>query len=195
MPAVNRYRIAGLFVIVGKDRRELLQHHVAREIFPTGSRTTISDTASNNRRPRRDSPTARHKRSIFGMAVHQRSRHSRLIPFRFLKHRKLVAAHALVFVHASLDVPAHKIAAITARKSSRPKSSDRRPLPVAVVHVFWLQPGFFLSGIFQRSAQRPLPGGFRNIVVRSKFGAPLRVSEGSPVQHFSCRSSWNLQGE
>jgi hypothetical protein len=53
---------------------------------------------------------------------------------RFLVDGELVGINGFVFMNASLEVPAGKIAAIGAREGAGPKTPDRRALPVAVIN-------------------------------------------------------------
>src|SRR5882757_4261604 len=81
------------------------------------------------------------------------------ISVRLLEHGELVGIHRLIFVRAGLDMPACKVAAIAAGKSSRAKAADRNSLPIAVVNI---SGNACDSGIAETKSQGTLPCSFRN---------------------------------
>src|SRR5882757_9195829 len=81
------------------------------------------------------------------------------ISIRLLEHGELVGIYRFIFVHASLDMPACKVAAIAAGKSSRAKAADRNSLPIAVVNI---SRNARDSGIAKWKPQGTLPCSFRN---------------------------------
>src|ERR1700720_964946 len=87
------------------------------------------------------------------------------VAFGFLKHRKLIGPDGLVFVDASLHVPAGEVAAIGARESAGAKTADRRALPKAVVDMVGVERGFLGPGIFEWESDGALPGSFGNVIV------------------------------
>ncbi len=171
MPAINRHGIAALAIVVGKHGRELLEHHVRRKFFPAivvpGFRIKRVIVASADGIV----PLPRIERSLLRVRGGQHLRNA-LSAFSFLIHGKLVRPHRLIFVDTALDVPARKVAAISARESSGAEAADRSALPVTVVnHSRGRESGLASSGIFQRHTDAALPGGFGNGVAgKTKWG-------------------------
>src|ERR1700674_1552862 len=85
----------------------------------------------------------------------------------FLINGKLVGVNSFVFVDASLQVPARKIAAVGARECAGTKTADRRALPITVVDQV-VQLGLAGTRIGERLANASLPGDFRNRISRPK---------------------------
>src|SRR5581483_917673 len=83
--------------------------------------------------------------------------------FGLLINGELVRPDRLVFVNAGLHVPARKVAAIRARKSSRAEATNRSALPVSIIDHAGKR-RFSSARIFQRLADSALPGNFGNRV-------------------------------
>src|SRR6266699_1301036 len=83
--------------------------------------------------------------------------------FGLLIHRKLVRPDGLVFMHATLDVPAREIPAISAGEGPRPEAAHWSALPVAVInHSRGSQCRLASARVFQSLANAALPCRFRD---------------------------------
>ena len=112
--------------------------------------------------PNRIIPVPGIKRSLLGMRRGQRLRDA-FAALGLLIHRKLVCPDGLIFVHATLDVPAREISAIGARECSRPEAAHRSALPIAVVdHARCGEGRLASAGIIEWLANAALPGRFRD---------------------------------
>src|ERR1700730_4740042 len=97
-------------------------------------------------------------------------RYAIFVAFGFLKHRELVGPDSLVFVHSGFHVPAGEVAAIGARECAGAKAADGRALPKAIVDMAAVERGLFCAGVFEWLADRALPGGFGDVVIRVDRG-------------------------
>src|ERR1700721_2030580 len=69
------------------------------------------------------------------MAIHQDTGDAMCISVRLLEHGELIGIHRLIFVNPGLNMPACKVAAIAAGKSSRAQAPNGNSLPIAVVNI------------------------------------------------------------
>ena len=98
------------------------------------------------------------------MIGHEHTRGSRGLTGNLLKHGKLVGGHGDVFVDAALEVPARKVAAISARESAGAESAYGGALPIAIVNVGFV---FADAGIFERLPEGAEPGNFRDFIAQT----------------------------
>src|SRR6202166_4276322 len=133
MPAIYGDRIAGFAVVIGENRRELLQGDVRRQFVPTivvpglwVERVVGAGTDGIV-------PLPGAEVFIFGMISKEDLGDAFRGALGFLVNGKLVGVNSFVFMYAGLQVPAGKIAAVSARKGAGPKTADRRALPITVV--------------------------------------------------------------
>ncbi len=102
---------------------------------------------------------------IRGMSGSENFRDAIRIAFGFLKHRKLIGPHGLVFVDARFHVPAREVATVSARESAGAKTADGRALPKAIVDMAGVERWFFRSSVFEGRTDGALPGSLGNVVV------------------------------
>src|SRR5260370_22912408 len=163
MPAIHSDWIAGFAVVVGENRRELLQGDVRRQFVPTivvpGLRVERVVSAGTDG----IIPLPGAEVFIFGMISEEDLGDALRGALEFFVNGKLVGVNSFVFVEAGFQVPAAKIAAVGAGESAGAKTAARRALPVTVVdQVVQLR----LAGapVGARVAHRPPPHGFRDSV-------------------------------
>src|ERR1700694_819786 len=133
MPAIHSDWIAGFAVVVGENRRDLLQGDVRRQFVPTivvpGLRVERVVSAGTDG----IIPLPGAEVFIFGMISEEDLGDAFRGTLGFFVNGKLVGVNGFVFVYAGFQVPAGKIAAVGAGESAGAKTADRRALPITVV--------------------------------------------------------------
>src|ERR1700682_6850291 len=124
MPAIHSDWIASFAVVIGENRRELLQGDVRRQFVPTivvpGLRVerVVSAGADGI------IPLPGTEVFIFGVISEQDLGDAFRGALGFLVNGKLVGVNSFVFMDASLQMPARKVAAIGARECAGTKNAD-----------------------------------------------------------------------
>src|SRR6202521_3432026 len=133
MPAIHSDWIASFAVVIGENRRELLQGDVSRQFVPTivvpGLRVERVVSAGTDG----IIPLPGAEVFIFGMISEQDLGDAFRGALGFFVNGKLIGVNSFVFVYAGFQVPAGKIAAVGAGESAGAKTADRRALPITVV--------------------------------------------------------------
>src|ERR1041385_9571348 len=149
MPAVDRYWIAALFIVIGKNGRELFQRDVRGEFFPfvvvPGFWVERVIVACSYR----VIPLPTGKIIPLGMCSGQNLSDAFACAFGFLIHGELIRPDGLIFVNSALDVPAGEIAAVGTGKCAGTEASHRRALPVAVVDHAAFRLWLYAARVFQ----------------------------------------------
>src|SRR5262249_14482422 len=83
---------------------------------------------------------------------------------RLLIHGELIDIYSLVFVNASFNVPACKVATVCTGKRARSEAADGRTLPVSVVNVGCFEGSLARACISQRLSDGTFPCCRRNRV-------------------------------
>src|ERR1700694_5364443 len=165
MPAIHSDWIASCAVVIGDNRRELLQGDVSRQFVPTivvpGLRIERVVSAGTDG----IIPLPGAEILTFGMIRQEHLGDTFRGALGFLINGKLIGVNSFVFMNAGFQVPAGKIAAVGAREGAGPKTADRRALPITVVDQV-VQLGLACAGIGERLAHASLPGDSWNRVSR-----------------------------
>ncbi len=165
MPAVNGDGVAGFFVIVGKDRRKLLERDVGGKFVVTivepGFWIERSVVACANG----IIPAPGTELTVRGMPGKQSFRGALGVAFGLLEHGELIRVDRLVFVNTGLHVPASEVTTKGSRKCSGAETTNGCALPEAVVDVSAVERSFLCAGIFKRFADRALPCRSRDFIV------------------------------
>jgi hypothetical protein len=158
VPAVDRDGIAALLVVVGENRRELLEHHVGREPAPSvvvpGLRIESVVVAGAHGIV----PLPSLELAVPRMVGQQGLSDALGVTLGSLVHGELVRGHRLVLVDAGLDVPAGEVSAIGAGERAGSEPPDGRALPVAVVDVARALGRRASARVGERLADGTLPG-------------------------------------
>src|SRR5260370_34277566 len=126
VPAVDSDGIAGFLVIAGKDGRKLLDGHVRGKFLPAVIEPRLRIESVIITRAHRIVPVPGAQRMIRGMSGSENFRDAIRIAFGFLKHRKLIGPHGLVFVDPRLPVPAGEGPTVSTPATAVAKASHRR---------------------------------------------------------------------
>src|SRR6202140_1972042 len=109
MPAIYGDRIAGFAVVIGENRRELLQGDVRWQFVPTvvvpGLRVECVVSAGTDG----IIPLPGAEVFIFGMISEEDLGDAFRLALGFFVNGKLVGVNSFVFVYASLQVPTRKV--------------------------------------------------------------------------------------
>src|SRR5467141_2570045 len=165
MPAIYGDRQAGFAVVIGENRRELLQGDMSRQFFPTVVVPGLRVERVVSARADGIIPLPGAEVLIFGMIGEEHLGDAFRCALGFLVNGELVGVNRFVFMYASLQVPAGKIAAVGAGEGAGAETADRRSLPVTVVNQVG-QLGLACTGVGERLANASLPGDFRNRISR-----------------------------
>src|ERR1700693_4111992 len=155
MPAIHSDWIASFAVVIGENRRELLQGHVSRQFVPTivvpGFRVERVVSAGTDG----IIPLPGAEVFIFGMISEEDLGDAFRGALGFFVNGKLIGVNSFVFVYAGFQVPAGKIAAVGAGESAGAKTADQ----VVQLRLAGARVG-------ERLANASLPGDLRNRVSR-----------------------------
>src|SRR5271154_1336090 len=170
VPAIDRYRVTRLFIIVRKDGRELLKHHMRGKFIVTIVEPGFGIERGVVAGAHGIVPLPGAEGVAGGTRSGEHLGETRGIPFGFLKHRELIGPHGLIFMNTGLQVPPSKIPAIGARESSGAETANGRALPVAVINVVGGQRDLFGARARKWFSDGALPSSARNAVILSLLG-------------------------